>query len=243
MIYAQLWDYKTLDSNSSYMHSPIERSCTTHPNQVPLACRAYSTIADPMADESRVCMWHKARPFFIRPVYVGIDSAREIVEAWHKAVPQGPQGKSRFEYSLKGAYRAVTRDSFYVQLNPATVLRALNLKLDLTPFVLTDKDEDILQREKHIATLLRIKRKTHFRLHIVLQQVGIRLNLWSAAMELFRPVIETFEREGACVNVKFRYRNHSWRDVIEFDMMPTLKNPDSDWRAQAVAYFTNVSFV
>jgi hypothetical protein len=82
MIYAQLWDPEMLDESHERMIDAIEEEYTEDRR---CACQLLlKQDAKPwVAFDALKCMTHKVLPHFLRPVYVGNESAQEVVEAWH----------------------------------------------------------------------------------------------------------------------------------------------------------------
>ena len=94
--------------------------------------------------------------------------------------------------------------------------------------------------KQYAKLLLRIQNKRGSRLTIRFEQKHSRLNLWPEAFKASREVVDVFGREGAQIQVTFRYDNMRLIDPIEYDVLYALKNPDSNWRQEAEAFFDSV---
>lgn len=137
------------------------------------------------------CGSYLSLPHIAKVGYVGLETACEIVEAWYRLAVD----KSRvFEIeTLQHMHNMIVRDGLFLGLNPVNLLRELTLDLNLTDTVLPfcTREGCLPERERYIASLLKIKKKKVFKLTIILWQRQIQLNMWPKGLELFREVIES----------------------------------------------------
>jgi hypothetical protein len=119
MIYGHLLTMeKPLFGRAKSMASIVKAWKIVRPNQLEPECEHGW---QPESDDPCPCF-----PYMIRPDFVGMEVAREIVEAWYltEASP-GYLGVSKFD--RKHTEKAVCEDVFRVKLDPATVFRAFTL--------------------------------------------------------------------------------------------------------------------
>jgi len=184
------------------------------------------------------CYQHGRVPYFMRPGFVGDKSAREIVESWYKSI-------SRVEpdvwvlLTIRELECIILGDAFSVGLDVTTVVRELTLKL-LTDRVLENKDDETSESKRTINALLQIKNKANFKLTLRLKQLFLQFNCWPTIFDILRPMIETFEKEGAHVKLLLVYAQ-KLKPKMEFNRLPALKDPEYDWRGEAAHYFDSVS--
>jgi hypothetical protein len=122
----------------------------------------------------------------VKPAYAG-QAAREIVEAWYRATVTTQVFFMHWSgITLQEADKRINKDAFHVGLDPATVLRELDLRLDVNEtyeFHEDHKNKDAALRAKawkqFAKSLLRIKDKRGFKLTIRMYQKYVRFNLWS----------------------------------------------------------------
>ncbi|KAI4927980.1 uncharacterized protein J4E92_005461 [Alternaria infectoria] len=183
------------------------------------------------------CYMHTWTPFFVRPGYVGQETAREVVEAWYKII--GTWRPKMWNIGdLIELQHIIRRDVFFVGLDPSKFLRTLTLDLH-TESLFTSRDGESTQ--DCIDSLLSIKRKTDFKLIILLRQRNISFNSWSTAFDALRHVVTVFEAEGAHVEATFTYDKESLCPKITWDLLPALKSGNDDWRAEAERYLNSDS--
>lgn len=94
---------------------------------------------------------------------------------------------------------------------------------------------DLLKRD--FDTLLDIKKKKGFKLHIIMYQRNIRLTVLEEAMDTLKAVFRNFQENEAFLKVTWTYRGH-WKDalgppchqIITCDITPELEAPqDPFW--------------
>lgn len=127
--------------------------------------------------------------------------------------------------------RVVCHDFWDVGLIPADVLRTLYVRL------LDTAIDDLAQGEKLVKILMSIRKKKDFDLNIELVQEEVKLNLWVPFIELLRPVLAEYEREGGRMWFKWLCPWDKY-DPIEFELNEALKDTSrSDkWRRDAREY-------
>jgi thiol-disulfide isomerase/thioredoxin len=180
---------------------------------------------------TKECSKHNAQPHFVKAAVMGRDIACEMVEAWYKI-------HEMLQYacttSAKALERRVCADSFNVGLDPANVLRSLHLSLGLAQLALHPAEG-----QNVVGLLRRIGKKHGFRLCITLSQDQLSLSLWPAVCDIFRPVLEEFEKEGADVTINVMYFSESF-EVVEWSLLEAIKNPESKWKEDAYDFYRNV---
>jgi hypothetical protein len=127
------------------------------------------------------CLFEEKRPHYIQPAVVGPDAATEVVEAWYKA-NQSTYFRLIIAYSPSDIERFVTVDHFGVGVDPADVLRRLDIHFSIESLCLSPDPaivQDLSSTKRCIGLLSRIKNKRGFKLDIMLKQKKIRLNLWT----------------------------------------------------------------
>ena len=73
MIYAQLWDFRTLQATQLDMRNMmIDRPARLKP-----------CICDDGASGTYLCARHQPVHHFAKPGFVGKEAAQEVIEAWH----------------------------------------------------------------------------------------------------------------------------------------------------------------
>jgi hypothetical protein len=156
-------------------------------------------------------------PHIIRPEYVGLEVAREIVEAWYKRDAEyGGQLFAVNGFNRRKIERMVCEDVFSVKLDPTTVIQALTLRCLITELAIGTKKDGFstaTARQQVLGPLYRIKNKSGFDLDVSVSQRHIRLNLWHDICDTFKPVLEHFENAGANIRICFNYYGH--RDGYE----------------------------
>jgi hypothetical protein len=227
MIYAHLWDRDTLDTHFTLMKFPLIMDCSGK------SCATGDNVG---------CHWHQDQPHFIKPAFVGPEAALEVVEAWYKVMGTATHHPFR-AIQLREIERLVTADAFFVGINPADVLRKLDLKFDMDELVLLsgktfEADQSIAQH--YLGLLLKIKNKSSFKLNIELSQRRIRLNLWPHAFELLRPILSVFNKEGAHVRIYWTYSGPMYT-LIQHELNTLIEKHESNWKKDVIAFLDTVS--
>ncbi|KAF2824242.1 hypothetical protein CC86DRAFT_326781 [Ophiobolus disseminans] len=137
-------------------------------------------------------------PHVVDVSYVGPEIALEIVEAYH-----GKQSLTLQAFRLEEINRIFCDDVFCVGITPATMLRGLQIFLDVDGCLsLSNPAEvDVQAVEPSLNHLLMITKKKDFQLSIELHQCRIRLKLWNTYVNILRPILHAFESEGARVDI------------------------------------------
>jgi hypothetical protein len=138
-------------------------------------------------------------PHIADPSYVGKEIALEALESFCTHNPQVV-----FEASDPASIeRLVYEDVFNVGLDPATVLRAMTITLDLDGLTLPSSENEVLMEDIKCAlvSLFEITKKKDFNLRIQLRQKRIRLNTWNGFFDVLRPILCAFDNAGARVNI------------------------------------------
>jgi hypothetical protein len=217
MIYAYLWDEMTAsDAMSSIWKGHLA----------------------PMDGISRCCgVFHGDRPHFINSELVGPHVPKEVVAAWYKAAQEVADHpfKALSPYDIEAF---VTIDHFNLGINPATVLRRMDLEFDLEDFVMVCDPADGL--DPVLDHLLRIQNKRGFILRVKLKQKRIRLNQWPIAVDISKPILQEFIAQGAQVRIYWTY-DGDVPEAVERDLAPLLAQPPADWKTDVIKFLDDVS--
>jgi len=147
-------------------------------------------------------------PHVVEVSFVGPEIALEMVEAFYEYA--GKHSAPLWAKKPRDIDRLVCEDTFHVGLNPATVLRGLDIVFDVDKLTLPHSTEvDVNNIETSLKLLHTIVKKKDFRLRIELSQRRIRLNLWSSYFNMLRPILHAFESEGAEVRIVWSYRHYA----------------------------------
>ncbi|KAI4696967.1 uncharacterized protein J4E84_000091 [Alternaria hordeiaustralica] len=137
--------------------------------------------------------------------------------------------------TIASTERVVCQDIWDVGLIPADVLQSLYV-------CLWESNTDIdAEGETLVKTLMSIRKKRNFSLHIELVQQEVRLNLWVPWIELLRPVLQAYEREGGHLRFKWGHPFNRYDD-IEFDLTEVLRDTSGSeqWRQDAREYLDSL---
>lgn len=185
---------------------------------------------------------HHGLPHFLSPNYVGPQAALEVAEALYKT----DSAEMINVQSPKQLDRVLTRDSFMVGLQPATVLRNLDLWCKLDDYRTPKLSHSQSSKCKHatsdanyieatrltadINTLFQVKDKKNFYLSIEFLQRNVRLAVLAEVLETIRHVRNAFVTAGGEVNFTWEYCSNSdagypviWNVNNYFDI------PRSEW--------------
>lgn len=116
MVYAHIWDKKTLVDTSITMTSIMRDGCSAEPEE----CQD-AMICDSKAIKG--CT-HGQVPYFVKPAFTGQESAREMIEAWYSRI-HGANPNIAMGVPLDHVPSILQHDRFHVGLKPAAVLRKL----------------------------------------------------------------------------------------------------------------------
>ncbi|KAI4673675.1 uncharacterized protein J4E88_008731 [Alternaria novae-zelandiae] len=229
MVYKHIWDFNTTFETYNGLVFLAQRRCQGFCEGKEEECQRLASTSEPGTKSS--CRSHRNTPFFMRPGYVGQETAREVVEAWYNAVVAWwPKTWNRV--SLATVEYMTRTDAFFVGLNPSTILRTLSLEIYID-FLFMTYDRNGLSDQACIDSLLRIKKKADFKLSFTLKQKYISFHYWSLAFDMLRQVVDVFEKEGAIVQVTFVYLHDGLYPKLKWDMLPALRSGNNDWKAGA----------
>ena len=182
-------------------------------------------------------------PYFIRPEYVGIEVAGEIVEVWLKSKPRGDLiGCDGFD--RERIEKIVCEDVLSVKLDPTIVLRAFPLTCTVSELAIGENEDGFPIAAaclQVLEPLYRIKNKSGFHLLIEVYQRQIRLNQWPDIFSIFQPVLKHFEREGAHVNIRFSYSGKGYKDTVQLELNDLVRQHDPDtWKRGVIEQLEQV---
>ncbi|KAF2125000.1 hypothetical protein P153DRAFT_370325 [Dothidotthia symphoricarpi CBS 119687] len=238
MIYAHLWDFETLDTAPHRMFSPLKEPCRESKGKCKTSEHA-----------------HDDKPHFVNPDFVGREASLEIVKAWYKAAAIS-HGHLFFAYTSDAIKSLLTTDAFHVGLNPATVLRAMTIDVNLDCLAAMEKQRkvisgtettdmlDIPSLQQEFEPLLKVKNKTGFKLTFDVTQWHIRLNVWKEMFEVVKPVVDVFKKEGAIIRVIFKCHYHLDGYIrLEGELDTASIFPPPTWHQDAVAHFDKLPHI
>lgn len=170
-------------------------------------------------------------PHVVDPKYVGPEVALEVVEAYYRHVPSQIHAFDAME--PEDIISLVSEDVFHVGLDPATVLREMNITFDMDSLNRRfNEGVDVKPIYESLASLLKVSKKKDFKLNITLEQKRIRLNLWDAYFVMLKPILHAFEVEGAQVRILWSY---SWTEAfISRELNDLIKDSSPGWKADMV---------
>jgi hypothetical protein len=168
--------------------------------------------------------------FVVDTQYIDPEVALEIVEAYYRRAPR--YILPFHAITLDDIERLVSMDLFGVGLNPATILRELKISFDVDNLNLPFNIQvDVEQITEALSWLFKIVKKKGFKLTIELVQRRIRLSLWEEYFMMLKPVLQVFEKEGATVNIMWRYQNFSYPpDRIFIELNDLIRASGPDWK-------------
>ncbi|KAF2035168.1 hypothetical protein EK21DRAFT_107295 [Setomelanomma holmii] len=171
-------------------------------------------------------------PHVVDKEYVGSQIALEVVEAYYNHAPDVVTAMD-----LDDIERLINDDVFDVGLDPAAVLRHMNIELAIDDYLVAahgSVDFDAIRPS--LAALLDIEKKSGFKLKIDLLQVRIRLKVLDEYIKLLGPILHEFESQGA--NVEIWWMHHTfkdWRDCIGYrNITDVVRDPSIDWRPRFI---------
>jgi hypothetical protein len=229
MIYDYMWDRKTLDAHIDSMQDRLRPRHTLDP-YLPFITRVPDKVPE--------------LPHFIQSRFMGLEIAHEVMVKWYEVQPDRSDsgsypdidGDGPVEYiTIASTERVVCQDIWDVELIPADVSRRLYVCLY---DCITDIDAE---GETLVKALMSIKKKRNFDLSIELVQSEVRLNLWVPWIELLRPVLQAYEREGGHLRFKWGHPFNRY-DNIEFDLTEVLRDTSGSeqWRQDAREYLDSL---
>lgn len=81
MVYKHIWDFNTTFETYNGLVFLAQRRCQGFCEGKEEECQRLASTSEPGTKSS--CRSHRNTPFFMRPGYVGQETAREVVEAWY----------------------------------------------------------------------------------------------------------------------------------------------------------------
>jgi hypothetical protein len=219
MIYTEIWDLEYLDSTR------LQR----------LQSRSHDRVDT------------RYQPHVVRPDFMGKDTSLEMAQAWYEAAARLTPDTFTISDTHESIHEAVCKDPFRIGLDPATVLRTLTIEFDEdTSRVgsLYSKWTDAGTRRRSLDPLYRIRKKAGFRLTFRICTVKFRLNRWPEFLDFFRPIVETFEKEKAIVNVQAVHRSRGGaKDTpcVYVDLNDIVRGYDAaTWKESVIEYLDGV---
>jgi len=179
-------------------------------------------------------------PHFNQSRFMGLEIAHEVMAKWYElerfvSYPD-IDGMGPVEWiHIPLMERVVCQDIWDVGLILADVLRSLFVRL------WDDAIDDPAEAETLVKVLMSIRKKRGFTLYIEMVQEEVRLNLWVPWIELLRPVLQAYEREGGCLHFKWQHPNNEY-DEIEFELTDVLRDTSGSekWRQDAREYLDSL---
>ncbi|KAH8728987.1 hypothetical protein GQ44DRAFT_756887 [Phaeosphaeriaceae sp. PMI808] len=140
--------------------------------------------------------------------------------------------------SMQITLRLLLVDTFWVGANPATLLQELSITFQLDGLVVPVTgavNTELIASS--LTSLLKINKKTGFRLKIELCQLRIRLNPCDAHLNMLRPILEGFESEGANIRIFWShyYSKASPHGGIKHELNNLIKCPSSTYKHNLIS--------
>ncbi len=241
MVFEHMWDENTFSRYFSSLAHVIGCGCGYH-NSVETCNNRVETAS---------------LPHFVRPKYVGMPTAYEIVETLYKRW-QTRYGTIEID-NIKHIDQVLHTDRFKVKFNPLPVIRGLTLRCKLDfwrqprvyfntkknpPNQVSPREQNnsikVSQFKPCIEKLLQIQNKKNFDLIFHLTQRNVRLSVLEAALGPIGEIRSGFLAAGATVKVDWAYHGDTLErslihDPIIMDLTDAFSDmPSSRWRRQVI---------
>ncbi|KAL1793923.1 hypothetical protein ACET3X_007344 [Alternaria dauci] len=199
---------------------------------------------------------NSALPHYISPAYVGLETAQEVAMSFYCALDLA----GLLQCGSKSIRSVLNRDRFDLALPTIDLIRTLTVHCQIdryrtpppyctlpyctVPPNLRRKSacQHTVSEIGHVrkaaleadfGALLDVKKKQDFKLHIILDQQHIRMEVIAEVIEALAGIVQPLQQHGACVTVSWTYRGH-WgmynglpprqslvdRDVTDFFNLP-----------------------
>ena len=226
MIYDYMWDYKTLHDHVDSMQDRLRPRRNVRP-YLPFIAKVPDKVPE--------------LPHFIQSRFMGLEIAHEVMAKWYERLEHftsypDVDGNGLVDWiTIPLLERLVCHDIWDVGLIPADVLRSLYVRLP------DNAIDDPAQAETLVKVLMSINKKKGFSLEIEFVQEEVKLNLWVPWIELLRPVLQAYEREGGHLHFKWGHPYNRYDD-IEFDLTEVLRDTSGSeqWRQDAREYLDSL---
>ncbi|KAL5120827.1 hypothetical protein ACEQ8H_001308 [Pleosporales sp. CAS-2024a] len=171
-------------------------------------------------------------PHFVNAEFMGLPTARETIRVLYDAMYAiGMSVVVRLPEQLMAA---VSKDVFQVGLDPREQLRSLHIRLKLdrlrkprqmTPPLPINHEQTNYIRETELKawlkTLLGVKHRKNFDLHITLYQRNIRIAVIEEVLTALTSIRKSIISQGGNVDIGWIYRGE-WKDGVNNEL-------DDDW--------------
>jgi hypothetical protein len=176
----------------------------------------------------------------MKTAYMGTKTAREVAESWYNCVPEYTEYPPVCEdFTSDLVERSVSFDDLHIGINPAHALGEMGIIYIPLPVHL-DKPNELNDPSDIANVLLRINNKRGFKLSIGFYYPELEPDLWTTAFNVFRPILEAFEQEGAHVRLYVTYAKYGY-STLSWDVNNAIKHSESNWREDAKEYSGTVS--
>ncbi|XP_014550838.1 hypothetical protein COCVIDRAFT_31530 [Bipolaris victoriae FI3] len=234
MIYQHLWHY---DPDRTSPHLLARQHVKQHYTFTCPYCPPDTIAMFPRLIDIAQCMFraedgdlsqlfdHSALPHYLSPDYVGDLTAHEIGVSFYKSLNEEDLlqcQSSRIELVLQN-------DAFHLGLPTIELIRSLTVHCNIDRYRTPPQQHALSSKCRHtlsetalvrsgllfddFCSLLDIKNKKDFKLHVIMHQCYIRLNVLEEAIEALRSVLESFLRDGSFLTVTWTYRGH-WDNAM-----------------------------
>jgi hypothetical protein len=163
-------------------------------------------------------------PHFLSPDYMGMFIAHEVGVSFYHAI----SAANLLHCDSHNIRLVLQQDCFQLELPTIDLVKALTIHCKLDQYRTPPPDHRQApnckhtaieaaqirknELEEHFKFLLSIKKKQDFRLHILLHQRNIRLNVLAEVIDTLEDVVKSFKQNKALVTVWWTYRGH-WNDT------------------------------
>lgn len=175
----------------------------------------------------------KQRPHVIDQKLVGQHMALEVVQAFYSYTSKHA---STFEVTdVTEITRRLHEDIFHVGLRPSTILRALNIRLELDDLVWNGFDTNML--DKHLQSLLGVERPQGFQLKLTISCdsiLDLRLSELGSLVDILRPILLGCKGKGMEVTCVWA-SDANWYDKEAFQQLfnRLVDEPNPEWQEEA----------
>lgn len=265
MIYQHLWHY---DPDRTSPHLMARQHVKQHYTFTCLYCSPDTIAMFPCLLDIAQFMFRaehdnlsqlfdqSALPHYMSPDYVGVLTAHEIGVSFYKSLNEENLlqcQSSRIESVLKD-------DPFHLSLPTMELIRNLTVHCNIDRYRTPPPKHQLSSKCRHslsetelvysellwedFCSLLDIKNKKGFKLHVIIYQRYIRLNVLEKAIEAIQSVLKSLTQDGCSLTVTWTYRGH-WKDaegppchqLVSCDIThalgasndPLLDDPDWKW--------------
>ncbi|EMD95190.1 hypothetical protein COCC4DRAFT_27172 [Bipolaris maydis ATCC 48331] len=164
-------------------------------------------------------------PHYLSPDYVGVLTAHEIGVSFYQSLNE--ENLLQCQSSRIGS--VLQNDSFHLGLPTMELIRSLTVHCNVDRYRTPPPNHSLSSKCRHslnetalvrsdllikdFCSLLEIKKKKGFNLHIIMYQRYIRLNVLEEAIEVLQPMLKSLVQDGSSLTMSWTYRGH-WDNLM-----------------------------